>query len=442
MMDFGAGFVPASGFSAAWLKSLYYAKVARSRAVGKDGIRPSMFAAALDAECELISSKVNEGSYRFTNYREKLIARGAKRPPRQISIPTIRDRLALRGALEFLKAHFPESQPRPPHLYIKEIKGYLGSARQHSSFLRMDIQDFYPSLRHDLLAVALRQSKMPDSVINLIMSAVSTRTGGHGQKCPDKGVPQGLSISNALASIYMVEFDKIASSEIFYRRYVDDVLVIDHSERIFKTYQALWAGLNNIGLSSHPMGSPDKTETKTLAEGVQYLGYEVTPNGVSVRASSVARMFSNIAKVLTCFKYKKTQDKHLFRLNLKISGCIINNARRGWLMFFSQTDNVSQLAYLDSWLEKAISPFEIDRNLVKKFKKAYYEIKYNLLASDYIPNFDKYDINQKKEVIAILTGRSAEVIGAMDVVAIDYEFNRLIGKEVSELERDLADAFS
>lgn len=435
-------FIPLDGFNAAWLKTVYQSHVARSRAVGKDGIRHHAFEKMLDAECELIATKVNDGTYRPTNYREKLIARGSKRPPRQISVPTIRDRLALRGALEFLKSHFPIAQPRPPHVFIKDIKAHLKVARAHSSFLRMDIKDFYPSLRHDLLQEALEKSDMPASIISLIVKAVATKTGTTDQPAPTVGVPQGLSISNALAAIYMVEFDKIADDSLFYRRYVDDILVIAESEKINSVYKSLWTGLENIGLASHPMGTPGKTETSVLNDGVQYLGYEITPDQISVRQSSLAKMFSNLAKVLTSFKYKRDHERNLFRINLKISGCVINNSRRGWLMFFSQTDNISQLAYLDSWLKSEINSLPIQEGTIKTFKKSYYEIRFNLQESLYIPNFDKYNIDQKKEVIAVLSRRRREEVDTMDVTLIEREFDRLIGREVSELERDLVDAFS
>lgn len=111
-------------------------------------------------------------------------------------------------------------------------------------------------------------------------------------------------------------------------------------------------------------------------------------------------------------------------------------------MFFSQTDNISQLAYLDAWLKSEVKGLGVDENAVKTFKKAYYEIRFNLQASVFIPNFDKYDIEQKKNVIAILSRRSSEEVDVMDVTLIEREFDRLIGREVSELERDLVDAFS
>lgn len=433
---------PDSGLTSTWLKEIYITHVARSKAVGKDGVRPRAFLQNLDAECELIASKVNDGSYTFTNYREKLIARGATRAPRQISIPTIRDRLALRGALQYLKLHFPLAQPRPPHLYIKEIKAHLDIARDHSSFLRMDICDFYPSLSHDRLQEVLQRSDIPETIVNLIIKAITTKTGPSDQPRPVKGVPQGLSISNALAAIYMADFDLLGKNDIFYRRYVDDILVIDRSENVNSTYAKLWKALTEIGLTSHPMGTSGKTETKLLAEGVQYLGYEIFPNQISIRPNSLAKMFSNLAKVLTCFKYKKEHARHIFRLNLKITGCVINNTRRGWLMFFSQTDNVSQISHLDSWLKQQLLIYKIDGGAIKNFKKSYYEIKYNMLSTEYIPNFDKFSLEQKQEVVSILSSRTLEQVATMDVLMVESEFNRLVGREVSELERDLVDAFS
>ena len=111
-------------------------------------------------------------------------------------------------------------------------------------------------------------------------------------------------------------------------------------------------------------------------------------------------------------------------------------------MFFSQTDNISELSHIDAWLSRELWKININPSLVKTFKKSYYEIRYNLDETDYIPNFDKYDIDQKKEVLFTLSQKKREEIDAMDVQLIDHEFGRLIGREVSELERDLVDAFS
>lgn len=435
-------FLPVSGLSSVWLAQLYAEHTFRSKARGKDGVRQGQFSRNLDEEIKLIENKIEAGSYDFTTYREMLISRGHTRYPRQISVPTIRDRLTLRAVLEHLKHAFPEAISPPPHRYIKEIKNQLKSVRENSSFLRIDIRDFYPSIEHERLLKTLSDSNLDPRFVKLVSSAIGTPTGD-SKEHPTVGVPQGLSISNMLASIYMLDFDKACPADTFYKRYVDDILIIAPSEKINSTYEDFHSRLAAIGLKSHPMGKKGKTEEARVTKGIQYLGYEISKSRVSVRDDSLARMFNNLAKVLTSIRRGNDQQRHLYRLNLKITGCIINNSRRGWIMFFSQTEDKSQLAFLDEWLRKQLAKTpDLSLDGVKTFKRSYYQIRYNLSKTNYIPNFDNYDLSQKIEVIGILSNRSDEQIAVMDIEAIEVEFSRLIGREISELEKDLLKAFS
>lgn len=435
-------FLPLETVSYEWLEQLYRHHIVKSKAVGKDGIRHSQFERMLREEINLIIKRLNERTYKFTNYREILVARGCDRFPRQISVPTIRDRLVLRAALEHLKHAFSTALPSAPHRYIKDIKTHLSDVRENSSFLRMDIRDFYLSIRHDILLDALYKSSLDVRFIEVIRKAIETPTG-HSQKKPAVGIPQGLAVSNILASIYMQDFDKHYPKGAFYRRYVDDILVIGPSESMNNIYSELHQRLTAIGLSSHPMGKTGKTEIARLSDGVNYLGYNVSSDNVSVRPESLARMFTNLSKVLTILGRGKHEERHLFRLNLKITGCIINSSRRGWLMFFSQTDDLSQLAFLDTWLKRELGKLtKLRLGEVKTFKRAYYETKFNLSDTKYIPKFDDYTYNQKVDVVRILSGKEKPQIEAMDFFDLENDFSRLIGKEVSELERDLIQSFS
>jgi RNA-directed DNA polymerase len=74
-------------FDAENLEKVYHERIAKSRAIGKDGTRHPVFQQSLLKECELISKKSRAETYAFTNYREKLIARGAKRPPGKFLFP-------------------------------------------------------------------------------------------------------------------------------------------------------------------------------------------------------------------------------------------------------------------------------------------------------------------------------------------------------------------
>lgn len=436
--DFAVAFKPES------LAAVYHARIAKSRSVGKDGIRHVVFLANLEAECELISRKVLNGTYRFTPFREKLIPRGAQRCPRQISVPTVRDRLALRVVCNLLKECFPHAKTTPPHAYIRECAVAMQFARQNSSFLRMDIKEFYPTIRHDLLLEQLQQSSLPEWMVALIINAIATPTGS--SLSPQTiGVPQGLSISNALATIYMAPFDAGMRKAGFFKRYVDDILVIAPSEAVNSIYTMAHSLLSNLGLTSHPMGTPGKTEQVRLNDGVQYLGYVLNPSCISIRKSSFNKAFNSLFRIITSIKYQnRLEEKERFRLNLKITGCYVNGTRRGWLMFFAQTQDIGQLKHLDSFLTSELRRLGFNRKEehIKTFVKAFYEIRFNANGTNYIPNFDTSSREERLSIISLLSGVPLEVLATRSSEFLENEFSRLISREVIDLEKDVIEPFS
>ena len=103
-------------------------------------------------------------------------------------------------------------------------------------------------------------------------------------------------------------------------------------------------------------------------------------------------------KNVTGFKYKKqSAGKSISRLNLRITGCQLKGRRIGWLFFFSQSKNLNQLKHLDAFLakhaKKVMSADEASR--VKRFVKAYHEIRFNLDKSKYIPDFDNFNVDEE-----------------------------------------------
>ena len=97
-------------FTKGALQQIYEEKISSSRTVGRDGTRQETFKANLDDEINLILKKVGACTYRFTAYKQKLISKGAHKPPRVLSIPTIRARLTLRVLNEIISHVFSEAQ--------------------------------------------------------------------------------------------------------------------------------------------------------------------------------------------------------------------------------------------------------------------------------------------------------------------------------------------
>ena len=434
-----------SFFRPAVLRALFESRIAKSQAVGLDGVRIGAFNEVLIQESEIISRKVLASTYRLTRYREKLISRGAERCPRQISIPTVRDRLAQRAACNALSAVIPDARSRPPHSHIKAIAEVVRATDQPLSFLRIDVRDFFPSIEHERLLAMLASRGVDPFLVDFIRKSVSTVTGGKPDSSPLlKGVPQGLSISNILSSVYMTELDKDQSELGNYHRYVDDVLIVAPSHEIKARYVSIVKALDRLGLSPHPMGKSGKTEEKRISEGIDYLGYNLSRHKISVRQSSVHRMFVNLLKVITNFRYKRNVERFLFKLNIRITGCIVDGKRRGWLMFFSQTEDLSQLSYLDKFVASQLDRIGLHgRQLaVARFVKAYHEIRFRGDESPYIPNFDKFDLNQMLNLIHTVKGVPLEELQSRSVEAIEAEFRAIVAREVADLEQDVLGSIS
>ena len=86
-----------SVYSSKKLNQIYKEKIQYQSSTGMDNISPKDFEGHLSENIQIISKKVLAGTYNLTRYREILISKGRGKEPRVISIPTMRDKLALQN---------------------------------------------------------------------------------------------------------------------------------------------------------------------------------------------------------------------------------------------------------------------------------------------------------------------------------------------------------
>ena len=256
-------------FNTEYLKNLYQEKLANSRAKGIDKKNAIQFDNILDLEVDIIVRKINAETYSFSPFLEKLKLKGRNKVPRLISIPTLRDRIVLLAIKEILHEVFPNSINRKlPNSYIRDIKEFLRNPTGNEYFIKLDIQKFYDNIDRKILLRNLKEGNLNTSVINLIEKAINTPTIPLHQKKEsyddfqiENGVPQGLSISNILAQIYLVEVDRVIDKrKYFYRRYVDDIIILNHDKISDFRYKNIEKALNLIKLKLNH----DKTEQNYL----------------------------------------------------------------------------------------------------------------------------------------------------------------------------------
>lgn len=88
-------------------------------------------------------------------------------------------------------------------------------------------------------------------------------------------------------------------------------------------------------------------------------------------------MYRNISTLFTLYKNKKFYSKNEFitRLNLKITGCIIDGKKYGWISYFSLINDFKLLFGLDTFVEKNCNKYDISYEEIKKFSRTIHEIK-------------------------------------------------------------------
>jgi hypothetical protein len=215
-------------------------------------------------------------------------------------------------------------------------------------------------------------------------------------KKAERGVAQGLSISNILASIYMKKLDKnyLKRKGFVYFRYVDDILILCKKEDADSIKKEIVEDINALKLEVHAFksGSNKSTVGCIGEEMFQYLGFEFDGDLISVRESSVDRLRERILHLF--YEHKESSDNTLYKkVNLKITGCIYDGKQYGWLHFFSQMTDLELLYHLDWYVKKCFLRFnrKYDEKKIKRFTTTYFKLKQQktekLNASTYIPRY-------------------------------------------------------
>jgi RNA-directed DNA polymerase len=434
-------------FSPDNLKEVIDLHLAPSSARGVDGTNYDRFLEKMDDEIDLISSRALKGEYKFSPFRQKLIIKDRKSPPRQISIPTIRDKIALRALNNFLTECFPDARPQHSHQVISSSIKSISNATQTDKFIKLDIQTFYDDINHEVLIRNLKLKIRSTAPLKIVLSAIETPTGSTIAEADKNslGVPQGLSISNILASIYLHSIDKKYRSidDIDYHRYVDDIFCITSSSKAKLVASAISKDLKaKKKLKTHPIGSGKSTITKS-SEELTYLGYTFSGATITVRESTEKRLFSSLMRILHSASLNNL-EKSIWRLNLRISGCRLNGNNIGWMFYFSQINDKKLLSRIDAQIKKTVLKRfgKVEANKCKRLIKAYHEVKYSYKDSNYFSNFDNFD---RDEMIALLNKVFPDRYTKLEEKSdahIRQVFNRVVTREVREMERDTLGSFS
>lgn len=419
-------------FSSDNLVKTFNEKFITAGAKGIDRLNGMQYSLRSNKDLTKTSEKCLNGTFRFSPYLEMLKSKGRGKKPRVISIPTIRDRVVLKQLNVFLCKIFPEYVPKSvASTYIRALSDDFQTADPHEVYIcSCDIEGFYDNIIKNRLIKKLSSRIKSKKALDLIIRSLLTPTAHVSTKKnqrkdffdKEKGVPQGLSISNVLASIYMSDIDvSMSSYDVKYYRYVDDVLIYGNKKSVSKSYLSIRRKLKLRGLNTHPPSSP-KTHLGFLNQPFGFLGYIFKGNDITVRDSTVEAFLQSIAARFSDFTHNKNRRlkkyshlsiedlKEIFveELNEKITGAISGSKRYGWIAYYSNINDLSLLYKIDFIVKEMFSRL-IDFDSappggLKKVSRAYYEIKFNPQGG-YIRNYDKIETLRQKSDFLVSRGR-------------------------------------
>lgn len=408
------------------LKEAFGDKFTTTRIKGVDNKSSKIFRSELHEECRLINRMILSNEYQFSAYKERLIIKNRFKLPRVLSIPTLRDRLVLHQLKSYLHDNFPEGISRNLPQYVVTSIARETEKEEYKYFLKTDISLFYDEIDREILLEKLEELGVNEDCLSLIQSAVENITVPRGESSSnsidkyyrESGVPQGLSISNYLAHVYLLDFDALfENSEYYYARYVDDIIFLTKTEQEAEDLkERVVLELDKLGLTLNT----EKTEIASIEDGFAFLGYVFQGNLVSIANKNIQKRINKLAAKFTWFKNgwnnNKLRPYHLRYDNLgfrkkfldEVNSIITGFRRQGQLRSFHQyyraINDISVLHRLDKVLSRLFSELEafdgVKPKFTKSFVRAFYEIKYNK-NTEYLTDLDLlHSTKEKKDFLA------------------------------------------
>lgn len=215
---------------------------AKGTAGGIDGMTIAEFDKIRHKQIPALAEQLKKGTWKPLPYLEVSIPK-SKNPneTRKIGMTSICDKIvqhALKSVIEprLERLFLGNSYGYRPHKGVmKAIRRVLAECShvRYQFVLRLDIDDYFDTIDHDILRHRLAACGIDSEIIRLVMLCVQmgkVRQGSREWIDTDFGTPQGNVLSPLLSNLYLHSFDQFAVSKgVPYVRYADDFLFLCES---------------------------------------------------------------------------------------------------------------------------------------------------------------------------------------------------------------------
>lgn len=227
--------------------------------------------------------------------------------PRDIHKASVRDRLLHHAIYRILYPFFDSKfifdsyscrRGKGTHRAINRFRSYARQVSinhtRTSWVLKCDVRKFFANIDHEILLNILSRYIKDKNTAWLLSEIIRSF---HTENRSDVGLPLGNLTSQLLVNIYMNDFDQFIKRELkvkYYIRYADDFVILCENKRYLENILPKIAHFlgERLKLSLHP----DKVFIKTVASGVDFLGWVHFPYHRIQRTSTKNRMLRNLSK--------------------------------------------------------------------------------------------------------------------------------------------------
>lgn len=248
----------------------------------------------------MLHALLKSGRYKHHSYQGFIIHDPKQR---QIHKATVQDRVihqAIVTAIEpifekrFIHDSYSCREGKGTHAGVIRLMSFLRKASCNDTkkvyVLKCDIRKYFASIDHEVLLNLISRCIQDEAILELIRTVILS----HGSET-GKGIPLGNITSQLFANIYLHELDWYAKQTLrikYYVRYCDDFAIVssdkdylvglvEHIRRFLK---------DKLLLDLHP----NKISIRSWNQGVDFLGYVLRPDSMTLRTKTRQRMLMRV----------------------------------------------------------------------------------------------------------------------------------------------------
>src|SRR6267142_5993808 len=336
---------------------------------GAPGIDGVTFAAVEAEGVEDFLDQLRKGlverTYRPQKARKVEIPKGGGKM-RQLSIPTIRDRV-VQGALKLILEPIFEADFQPGSYGYRPKKSAHAAVQRVSEailegktfVIDLDLRSYFDTVRHHIVLAKVARRVSDDAVLWLLRLILKAS----GQQ----GVPQGGVISPLLSNVYLNDVDtmlerakKVTRVErwtyVDYTRFADDLVVlVDGHPRQRWLRAAVERRLREELATLQVEVNEEKTRRVDLTQGERFgfLGFDFRrirtrrDRWMPLRTPRVKKRTALLRTLKPIFRSHRSRP--LSEVIAKI-----NPILRGWVQYFAVGHSSRCFSYIRDWVEKKI----------------------------------------------------------------------------------------